>query len=40
MTGLVRDRFPTVVLQVRGRSGQREIEFIVDTGFDGELALP
>lgn len=40
ISGVVRDRFPRVVLRVRGSNGHQAIEFIVDTGFDGELALP
>ena len=40
MLGHVRDRFPRISLALPGRSGPLVIEFIVDTGFDGDLALP
>ena len=39
MNGRWRDRFPRVVLALPGLNGPLDIEFIVDTGFDGELAL-
>jgi len=38
--GHVRDRFPRFSLSLPGREGPVSIEFIVDTGFDGDLALP
>ena len=38
--GVFRNGFPRVTLTVSGLSGPVEIEFIIDTGFDGELALP
>jgi len=38
--GLVRDRFPRARLTLAGRNGPLTIEFIVDTGFDGELSVP
>ncbi len=38
--GHVRDRFPRVSLSMPGRNGPLLVEFIVDTGFDGDLALP
>jgi len=38
--GHVRDRFPRVSLSLPGREGPISVEFIVDTGFDGDLALP
>jgi clan AA aspartic protease len=40
MLGHVRDRFPRITLSLPGRGGPLLIEFIVDTGFDGDLALP
>ena len=40
MLGHVRDRFPRISLSLPGRSGPLVIEFIVDTGFDGDLAFP
>ena len=40
MLGHVRDRFPRISLSLPGRNGPLVIEFIVDTGFDGDLALP
>jgi clan AA aspartic protease len=38
--GEVRDRFPRVALRLSSRRASAEVEFIVDTGFDGEIALP
>ena len=38
--GYVRRRLPRALLTLSGRSGPVEIEFVIDTGFDGELALP
>ena len=39
--GHVRDSFPRLSLTLPGRMGtQITVEFIVDTGFDGELSLP
>jgi len=38
--GSVADRFPRVPLVLSTASGSVRVEFIVDTGFDGELALP
>lgn len=38
--GHVRDVLPRVTLGLPGQSDLLNIEFIVDTGFDGELALP
>lgn len=38
--GHVRDDFPYVMLSLPGREGPMPVEFIVDTGFNGELALP
>ena len=38
--GHVRDNLPRVTLPLPGIAGKMFIEFIVDTGFDGELALP
>lgn len=38
--GYVRDRFPRVTLQLPGLQGLISVEFIVDTGFDGDLSLP
>jgi clan AA aspartic protease len=38
--GHVRDNFPRITLSLPGRNGPLSVEFIVDTGFDGELALP
>ncbi len=39
MLGHVRQRFPRVLL-MPGQAGPLEIEFIVDTAFDGDLAVP
>ena len=38
--GHVRDNLPRVNLTLPGLAGSLTVEFIVDTGFDGELALP
>ncbi len=38
--GRVRARFPRARLTLPGEDGPLVVEFIVDTGFDGELALP
>lgn len=38
--GQVRRRFPRVVLTLPGRGGPFDVEFTVDTAFDGDLALP
>lgn len=40
MLGHVRDKFPRLTLSLPGRQGELSIEFIVDTGFEGQLALP
>lgn len=40
MVGQWRDGFPRVTLTLPGVRGPLEVEFIVDTGFDGDLALP
>lgn len=38
--GHVRDRFARLMIALPGREGAFNVEFVVDTGFDGELALP
>ena len=38
--GHVRDNLLRVVLMFPGQTGPVPVEFLVDTGFDGELALP
>ncbi len=38
--GQWRDRFPRVTLTLPGLSGPLDVEFVVDTGFDGEIAVP
>jgi predicted aspartyl protease len=39
--GRVRDYLPRVRLSLRGRNGEAvPIDFTLDTGFDGDLALP
>lgn len=38
--GHVRDRFPRVVVSLEGIDGPVDIEFVVDTGFDGDITLP
>jgi clan AA aspartic protease len=40
ITGRFHDHFPRVTLDLPGVSGPLSIEFIVDTGFDGDLILP
>lgn len=40
ITGHVRDNLPRITLPLPGITGEVFIEFIVDTGFDGEPALP
>jgi len=38
--GYIRDRFPRISLSLPGLDGPLRVEFIVDTAFDGDLALP
>ena len=38
--GHVRDNFPRVSLTLPGRSKPILVEFLIDTGFEGELSLP
>ena len=38
--GRVRDGFPRIALMLPGKSGPIRVEFVLDTGFDGELAVP
>src|SRR5690242_4221206 len=38
--GRVRDGFPRVTLSLPGIDGDLRVECILDTGFDGDLALP
>lgn len=38
--GHVRDNFPRLLLSLPGLENVLAVEFIIDTGFDGELALP
>ena len=38
--GHVRDRLPRLLLSLPGQSGEYSVEFIIDTGFDGDLTLP
>jgi clan AA aspartic protease len=40
ITGRFHDHFPRVTLDLPGVSGPLSVEFIVDTGFDGDLILP
>lgn len=40
MTGQWRDGFPRVTLTLPGLRGPLEVEFIVDTGFEGAITLP
>ncbi len=38
--GQVRRRFPRVMLTLPGQAGPLEVEFVVDTAFNGDLAVP
>jgi clan AA aspartic protease len=38
--GVFRDHLPRVTLTQPGRSGSIAVEFILDTGFEGDLSLP
>jgi clan AA aspartic protease len=38
--GQIQSRFPRAQLTLPGRDGPFVVDFIVDTGFDGELSLP
>jgi len=38
--GHVRNGFPLVTLALPGRRGTMYVEFILDTGFEGELSVP
>ncbi len=40
MRGRFRDGHPRLTLRMRGQRGSVTVEYIVDTGFDGFLALP
>lgn len=40
MLGQWHDGFPWVMLTLPGLNGPLSVEFIVDTGFNGDLALP
>jgi predicted aspartyl protease len=38
--GYVRDRFPRITLNIPTQTGPVSVEFVLDTAFDGDLALP
>ena len=38
--GHVRDNFPRVLLSLPGHQGYINIEFVLNTGFEGELSIP
>ena len=40
MLGTFRDGHPRITLTLPGAEGAFEVEFIVDTGYEGDLALP
>jgi clan AA aspartic protease len=40
MLGVVRDNFPRVTLDLPGPQGFLRVEFVLDTGFEGELSVP
>lgn len=40
IVGSVRENFPRVTLELPGTTGSVAVEFIVDSGFEGDLTLP
>lgn len=40
ISGVFRDGHSRLTVTVHGKSRPQEIEFVVDTGFEGDLALP
>jgi clan AA aspartic protease len=40
LTGIFREGHPRLTLELPGTDGIFDVEFIIDTGFDGELSLP
>jgi len=38
--GQIQSRFPRAKLTLPGRDGAFKVDFIIDTGFDGDLSLP
>ena len=40
IVGVYRDSFPRIVLALPSRGASLQIEFVIDTGFEGDLALP
>ena len=38
--GHVRERFPRIALSLQGQDQPIDVEFIVDTGFEGDLTVP
>ena len=40
MHGTFRDDHPRMILALDGANGDLEVEFVVDTGFAGDLSLP
>lgn len=40
ITGHFREGHPRVTLSLAGPEGSLEVEFVLDTGFEGDLALP
>jgi len=40
IVGHVRDGFPRITLALPGLNGLLQVEFVLDTGFEGELTLP
>lgn len=40
IVGIFRDRFPRVALPLPFLDGPRDVELVLDTGFDGYLTLP
>jgi clan AA aspartic protease len=40
MLGHVRQRFPRITLRLQGQDQPIDVEFVVDTGFEGDLTVP
>lgn len=40
IAGRFRDDLPRISLELPGIDGAQEVEFVLDTGFDGDLSLP
>ena len=40
IVGIYQNHFPCITLGVRGTADETEVEFVVDTAFEGEITLP